>query len=193
MLGIDGEPPPTLLSADTGGRVIHLTSLTKTVAPGLRCGAMVLPPDLVAPLAEAARSTYIAPGAFAQATAMAYIDSGALEPVVEVTRTLLRERRDAALQCLAGAAEISWSAPAGGYFLWLELGGDGARELCGRAARAGVQVVAGNDFFLDGSSDRHVRVAFCAAPVDDLREGVTRLVRLLGRAGETEPQPLAGG
>jgi 2-aminoadipate transaminase len=193
MLGIDGEPPPTLLSADRSERVIHLTSLTKTIAPGLRCGAMVLPSDLMEPLAATAQATYIAPGAFAQATAMAYIDSGAFEPGVELAKSLLRQRRDAAVDCLAGVPDVSWSEPAGGYFLWLELGREGARELAANASRAGVQVVPGNGFFLDGRSDRHMRIAFCAAPVGELREGLARLVKLLGRADETEPQPVAGG
>ena len=183
LLALDGDPPPTLLSADRGEHVIHLTSLTKTIAPGLRCGAMVLPTPMMEPMVDAARSTYIAPGQFAQATAMAYIESGAFEPVLELARALLRERRDAALNCLAVAGGISWSIPAGGYFLWVELTDASARELAERAARIGVRVVPGNEFFVDGESDRHLRVAFCAAPVDEVREAMTRLVQLLGSHG----------
>jgi 2-aminoadipate transaminase len=183
LLFIDGEPPPTLLSSDGDERVIHLTSLTKTVAPGLRCGAMVLPSALVDDIVDAASGTYISPGQLAQATAMAYIESGAFEPVIERSRAALHERRDAAIAALANTLDVSWSVPAGGYFLWLRLGREEARELGARAARAGVGVLPGDAFFADRSSNGHLRIAFCAAPAEAVRQGVSRLAELIRRAG----------
>ena len=53
-LRFDGTDEPRLFALDEGaGNVIYSTSFTKTVAPGLRTGAMVLPPQLHATAPQA--------------------------------------------------------------------------------------------------------------------------------------------
>src|SRR5215216_1090037 len=64
-----GEPLPSLLSLDAGGgAVVHASSFTKTVCPGLRVGYLVGPAALVAALARYATNTYISPGMVSEAT-----------------------------------------------------------------------------------------------------------------------------
>jgi 2-aminoadipate transaminase len=46
-LRYEGPYLPTLLSLDTAGRVIHLGSFSKTLAPGLRMGWAVARPELL--------------------------------------------------------------------------------------------------------------------------------------------------
>ena len=42
-LTFDGTPPPSLKSLDTGGQVLYLGSVSKSLAPGLRIGWMIAP------------------------------------------------------------------------------------------------------------------------------------------------------
>src|SRR5262249_34450905 len=56
-----GERPPSLLSRDTQGRVVHASSFTKTVCPGVRVGSLVAPKPVIDAIAKRATSLYISP------------------------------------------------------------------------------------------------------------------------------------
>ena len=77
--------------------------------------------------------------------------------------------------------EASWSTPAGGYFLWLELpAGVSAGEALAAGEEAGVTFVAGGDFFVrpeDGAGA--ARLAFSFASPEEIGEGVARLAGAL--------------
>ncbi len=133
-----GEPLPTLHELDGGDRVVYSSSFSKTVAPGLRVGYLVLPAALAPALEAAAGSTYIAPAGAGQATLWEFIRRGRLDDNLERVRALLRDRRDtmvATLRERVGDA-AAFTRPDGGYFVWLELA-DGIDEAA-VVARAGV-------------------------------------------------------
>ena len=54
-------PEPPLFALDGGDNVVYSTSFTKTVAPGLRTGYLVLPERLVGPIAKLATTRTSAP------------------------------------------------------------------------------------------------------------------------------------
>ena len=95
LLRFEGEALPTLHELDGGDNVIHSSSFTKTVAPGIRTGYLVLPERLVGPLARISENTVIGPNTFAEATLDAYCRAGRFEPNVERATAALKERRDA--------------------------------------------------------------------------------------------------
>ncbi len=177
MLRFEGAPPPTLFALDPD-RVIHLTSLTKTVAPGLRCGACVLPPELVGRIADVARHTYIAPGHLAQATAAHFVRTAAFPAGIAHTVEQLRLRRD---RLLAGLHRLGLACepPSGGYFAWLKLVDVSATELARTANGFGLEVVPGTRFFMDGGGDDRLRLTWAAARVEAIDEAVLRLGRAL--------------
>jgi len=96
----------------------------------------------------------------------------------------LRTKRDAMLEALECSFDgsPSWNRPSGGYFLWLDLGGDGdASELAERAEKQGVAIVRGVDFFPRGSGlgESSARLAYSYEPVERIVEGIARLGALL--------------
>lgn len=179
LVRFEGDTAPTLFELEGGEHVAYSSSFSKTVAPGLRVGYFLLPPELARELEVMAVSTYITPVLIGQATVFEFLERGNFEPNLERVRDLLRQRRDAMLEALEtdlqGTAE--WSRPAGGYFLWLDLAaGVDAAELLVRAEESGVTFVKGADF---GGGANTVRLAFSYVSPDEIREGVRRLSSLL--------------
>lgn len=182
LVRFEGEGVPSLYELDEAGLVTYASSFSKTVAPGVRVGWFVLPPELAAAVEERAVSTYISPPSLTQATVHELIERGAFEPNLERIRGLLRARRDAMLAALGRELDgrATWSRPEGGYFVWADLPAD-ATELLERATAAGVTFVRGVDFFPGGTGGaRSVRLAFSYESPSSIDEGVSRLSSLLG-------------
>jgi 2-aminoadipate transaminase len=177
LLRFEGERLPTLHELDPEN-VIHSSSFTKTIAPGVRTGYLVLPERLVASFGRISANTYIAPNSLAEATLAAYCRSGRFEPNVERATAELKRRRDAMEQALAAHFPdgSSWTTPSGGYFFWVRLpeGMDAAAALAA-ATEAGVPYVAGSDFTDAEYGRRCLRLAYSAVPADQIGEGIERL------------------
>jgi DNA-binding transcriptional MocR family regulator len=179
LVRFDGEPQPSLFELAGGDGVVYSSSFSKTIAPGLRVGYFLLPPELERELDAAAVGTYITPVLLGQATVFEFVRRGRFEANVERVSRLLRERRDAMLEALEAElpAGARWSRPDGGYFVWLELPDElDAPALLARAKEAGVSFVAGPDF---GGPPNTLRLAFSFVTPDEVREGVRRLAALV--------------
>ena len=187
----EGEPPPSLFELDGGQRVLFSSSFSKTVAPGMRVGYMVLPDRLAHAVESAAASTYITPALLAQATVHEFLRRGHLERNIQLVRSLLRARRDALLTALdehLAWTGARWSRPEGGYFLWLDLPqGGNARALLHRAQQVGVSFIAGPDFYpWAGGGRSSARLAFSYASPAQLAEATRRLGGLIAPAPAVE-------
>jgi DNA-binding transcriptional MocR family regulator len=180
LIRYEGEPLPTLFELEGGSNVVYASSFSKSIAPGVRVGYFVLPPELAKQIEALAVSTYISPPFMTQATVHEFLRRGNFEPNLERVNGLLKARRDAMLDALErhmpeGAA---WSHPQGGYFIWLDLPEE-TGDLLDRAETAGVTFVNGTDFFADGSGTRSLRLAFSFVSTDEIDEGIALLAGLL--------------
>jgi 2-aminoadipate transaminase len=187
LVRFEGVAPPTLFELEGGGRVIHSSSFSKIVAPGVRVGYLVLPEALAARVEAHATSTYITPALLSQATVFEFLRRGRLDSNLELVRSLLQARRDAMLEALdehLGGTGAEWNRPEGGYFLWLDLpDAVDAVELLARAEAAGVTFVPGPDFFPRGGGGRSAaRLAFSFASPAQIADAVGRLASALGAA-----------
>jgi DNA-binding transcriptional MocR family regulator len=182
LVRFEGETLPSLFELEGGERVLYSSSFSKTVAPGLRVGYLIVSPALAAELQPLAASTYITPGLVAQATLHEFLRRGLFESNLQRICDLLRERRDAMLGALeSGFGERArCSRPEGGYFIWLELPDElDASELLVRASEAGVTFVPGVDF---GGKPNTLRLAFSYVSAAEITEGVGRLAKLVASA-----------
>ncbi|MCG5463943.1 PLP-dependent aminotransferase family protein [Micromonospora sp. NPDC053740] len=171
-----GEALPSMLSLDTRNVVVHASSFTKTVCPGVRVGYLVGPADLIASIAKNATSLYISPGMVSQAIVHQFCVSGDIDRSIETVRAALGERSQVLAESLRRhLPQARFVEPDGGYFLWVEFPEDVLVDrLAPAAAERGVAVVKGSDFMLDGG--RHaLRLAFSAVTADRIDEGVRRL------------------
>jgi 2-aminoadipate transaminase len=174
-----GEALPSLLALDgggLGGTVVHASSFTKTVCPGVRVGYLIGWPGLVTDIAVTATNTYISPGMVAQAIVYQFCVSGDIDRSIVTVRTALAERaRALATGRREQIPDVRLTEPDGGYFLWVELPDDvDVATLAAEAERRGVAVVKGTDFLLEGGHHA-MRLAYAAVSPDLITEGVRRL------------------
>jgi DNA-binding transcriptional MocR family regulator len=185
LVRYEGDNVPSLFEISEGNGVIFACSFSKSVAPGLRAGYLIVPEDVVAPLTSALATMYISPPMLPQAAIYELIRRGKFESALENTRTELKARRDAMLEALERSMPegTSWSRPEGGYFLWVDLPqGVKVEPLLEQAREAGVTFVKGTDFFTEGSGDESLRLAFSYPSVSEIHDGIDRLGALVGKA-----------
>ena len=175
----------TMLEMDTADRVIHASSFSKSVSPGVRVGYLVGPVEQIATLAKRANETYISPNMLAESIVFELCRSGGLDENLKVVNAALRDRRDALVAALREhIPEARFVVPEGGYFLWLDLDDDvDTTALLGEAKEEGVTFIAGPDFMIEGGASS-LRLSFAPVPVEDVAEGVQRLARALARIRE---------
>jgi 2-aminoadipate transaminase len=184
MLRFEGDAIPRLFELSDGS-TIFLSSFSKTVAPGIRTGYLIVPEELVPAIEELVLSNYVSPAIFVEAALLEFLTSGRFEPNLETVRDGLRLRRDSMLAALAREMPegARWNQPEGGYFLWLDLpSGVVADTLLARAGEVDVVFIKGADFFFHGGGEESARLAFSFATAHEIDEGITRLGRLVREA-----------
>jgi 2-aminoadipate transaminase len=184
-LRFEGEPLPRLFELAEGEGVLFLSSFSKTVAPGIRTGYVILPEATVPDIEALVLENYVSPAIFVEAALYDFVTSGRYEPNLERVREGLRLRRDtmmAALERELGET-AAWSKPEGGYFLWLDLPtGVRGDDLLARAAEEDVAFIKGADFFFHGGGEEAARLAFSFATATEIDEGIARLGGLVRAA-----------
>ncbi len=171
-----GEKLPSMLSMDPLGTVVHASSFTKTVCPGVRVGYLVGATGLIGDIAKRATNRYISPSQLAEGVVYQFCASGDIDRSIATVCAALGERVELLGRALREQIPgIRFTEPDGGYFLWVELPEDVHVDLLlPEAAARGVAVVKGSDFLLEGGQHA-LRLAFSAVTKDQVEEGVRRL------------------
>jgi 2-aminoadipate transaminase len=179
-LPFEGEPLETMLSIDSGDKVIHASSFSKTVSPGVRVGYLVGPVEEIKKLAKKANETYISPNMLAESIVLSLCESGALDQNIAFVKGELKARCDALVGALnEKIPEAEFVVPQGGYFLWLDLAaGTDTKALLAASKDEGVSFVAGPDFMMEGGLNS-LRLSFAPVPAADAGEGVARIAAAL--------------
>ncbi len=179
LLRYRGPVEPTLFSL-APDRVLHMSSFTKLIAPGVRAGFMLGNAEEIAGIAKAAEDTYISPGYFAHGVVYEWCRRGLLPPQVEKLKKLYAPRLEACIAAIdRHLPDAQATRPGGGFFLSLTLPeGTSATSVRTAAAKRNLNLADGLAFFPSGGGERFVRLPYCALTPAEIDEGV-------GRLGET--------
>jgi len=194
QLRYEGEHIPPLVTLDAAsnngpgerylrGNVIHTSTFSKILAPGLRLGWIVAPPDTTRRLVMAKQGADLHTCSLSQAIAYGYCQRGLLPGQVQRILDTYRLRRDAMLEALEEyfPPGVHWTHPEGGLFLWVTLpdGIDSVELLQGTLKKEKVAFVPGTAFYTDGSGQDTLRLTFASSPPEVVKEGIKRLGRAI--------------
>jgi 2-aminoadipate transaminase len=185
-----------LRAEDPEGRVLYLSTFSKTLAPGFRVGWMVAPPPLIERFETAKQSTDLTSGILDQHLVYEAVKRGVVHALAPQLRALYARKRDVMEQALRArvGGQLSWTSPKGGFFIWAALPpGTSDQVLLDRALAHGLVFVIGSAFFVDGSGHEMIRLSFSAPSIDRIEEGVKRLAAAISELPDRQPASLATG
>ena len=184
----DGElrydrQPVGALQALAPDRVAYGGTASKTLAPGLRLGWLVVPPRLLDPIVSLRAAEDVHVSALEQVALCQLLLSGGYERHVRRMRARYRGRRDRLLALLAARAPAL--TPVGisaGLGLLLELpdGGPTSSHLIAEAGRRSIELFPLDTHYCDGRPPRDaVVIGYGALPEHDFEAGLAALGDLL--------------
>jgi len=167
---------------DTEGRVIYLSSFSKTLAPGFRVAWITAPAPIVAKL-ETLKQTadLLTPGLDQRMVYEAY-RRGVLDSRLPTLRRIYQRKRSVMQQAITRELGdlVKWPEPRGGFFLWASLPSHvNADHMLERAIGHKVIYVAGSAFFVNGTGSNLMRLSFSLPTEERIVEGVSRLAALV--------------
>jgi len=181
---LDEAPQQALKGIDRSGRVIHVGSMSKTLAPGLRLGYIVAPADLIAELRALRRLMLRHPPANNQRAVALFLSLGHHEALARKLSAAFTERRLRLLQTIA-AYLPEWRAPvgAGGTSIWLEGPPGVDTRVIAQAAAARSVLVEPGDMFFGGDRPplRYLRLGISSISLQHIEPGIRELATAAGR------------
>jgi DNA-binding transcriptional MocR family regulator len=178
LLAVD--PPPATIHSLAPERTYYITSLSKTVAPGLRVGFVATPPGAAEVLGVQQMIAGSRVTGLTAEVARLWMAGGAAERILTDIRNELAMRRLIALKAFSTCAP---RCTPGALFLWLPLPEQWRAGEFARAAEArGIRVTPGSAFAVGRrANDQAVRICLgLAEDRDVLKEGLQQLSRLIG-------------
>jgi 2-aminoadipate transaminase len=197
QLRYEGEHLPPLVQLDAEyhragrgdreftGDVLYLSTLSKTLAPGLRVAWVVAPESVTSRLVQMKQGADLHSSTFCQMVAYEVAKDGFLDRHVKTIREVYGQR----LKAMLAAFErhfpegVRWTRPQGGLFLWVTLPEDfDSAELLKEAlGQERVAFVPGAAFFPRGGGERTCRLNFSYMGEDMIEEGIRRLGSVIKR------------
>jgi 2-aminoadipate transaminase len=172
-----GEDVPPLRALDPD--VIYLGTFSKTVAPGIRVGWMVMPEALRDKLYAMKEAADINSDRVMQQAVYEMMQTGFFPAHLDRVRAIYAERRAAMLDALREhmPPDVAWTEPEGGFFVWLTLPpGMDVADVLARGNERGVGIVPGTGCTaITGGQSSGMRLSFCAQSPVTITEAIRRL------------------
>ena len=180
-----GSAPPPIAALDSDGRTLYLSTFSKTLAPGLRIGWVAAPRPIIERCVTAKQGMDLCGPSFTQAIAASLLARGTLLQRLPGVVALYRRKCEVMIETLRAEMPlgVSWTKPEGGLFLWVRLpeGFDAGAMVQAAVQEEGVAYVPGQAFHCDGSGRNTMRLNFSYPSEQEIREGITRLARMVKR------------
>lgn len=170
---------PSLKSLDKEGRVLHVGSLSKIVAPGLRIGWVIAPKQLIQKLYWFKKDL---DHPFLQAIMSTYLEKRRIAEQSDSLRMVYKEKAEVMVQALERymPETVSWYAPAGGYFVWVRIEEIDTTSLLDKATKTGVSYIPGEFFFLNRSEGKsYLRLSFSYESTEKIEKGIKLLAEVI--------------
>lgn len=178
----DEQPIPALKSLDRSNRVIYIGSLSKSLAPGLRVGYIVAPPELIKELRALRRLMIRHPSTFIQRTLAMFISLGHYEAQLRRLGQAQKERHAELTAAMARyLPECRITPVRGGGSCWVQLPDHvPAQTLAKQATEHGVLIEPGDVFFAaTRNTGNFIRLGYQSIPADRIDQGIKALAEAM--------------
>lgn len=172
----DHKPMLPLASMDPQGRVIHIGSLSKVLAPGLRLGYIAAAPEFVNRCAAEVMMIDRQGNSLTELAVAELMMSGELKRHIRRALKIYQERRNDALAIVRSRLpDVEFDVPPGGLALWLRpKPWVDMPTLVENALAAGVRILPGS-LFADGEAVQGFRLGYAHLDQAELAKGIERL------------------
>ena len=176
-----GDPLPSIKAFDTEGWVAHLSSFSKVISPGLRCGTLTCRPDLLRKAVIGKQSGDVHTSTLVQAIVAEYLRDGRLPSHVgAICKSYATQMRAMQAHLASFPNGTRYTKPQGGLFLWAQLpGGLNAMALLHRAIERNVAFVPGTHFFCEGGHEDTLRLNFSNSTLAQIDAGMATLREII--------------
>ncbi|MBM9401492.1 PLP-dependent aminotransferase family protein [Gluconacetobacter azotocaptans] len=177
-------PPLAMLAPE---RTFYVNSLSKTLSPGLRIGALVVPPAHLDAAESVLLTTSLMIAPLSYAVMAQWMLDGTALAVRAAIRTEATQRRDLAASLLGPAMTYPRYD---GFHVWLPMARPDAERLAELAAAEGIAVTApGLVSVAPDAPMTGIRLCLGRARLPDLIRALETIGRHMGRAGVPDPKP----
>jgi 2-aminoadipate transaminase len=179
-----GERVRSLASMDQEGLVIHLSTFSKTLSPGIRIGWAIASEEIIQALIIAKQASDLHTSTLLQQAVARMLLSFDYPAHLERLRKTYGVRCAAMLEALKRHFPPSsrWTHPDGGLFIWAELPRSlRTEDLLPDALSERVAFVPGASFFAGAPAHHFMRLNFSNRSPEMIESGIERLGRVVNR------------
>jgi 2-aminoadipate transaminase len=175
-LCFDSGPLPPLASL-LPEQVVLTGSFSKIFSPGMRCGWMAGPPEVMEKVTIAKEATDLHSNFLSQRIIYQWLQDNDLDAHIEMINRNYRAKRDLMIRLLDELMpEGVWHThPSGGLFVWMTLPEGSTMELFHRALKKNVAIMPGAPFYIGSGNDQGARLNFSTSSLERIEEGLHRL------------------
>jgi 2-aminoadipate transaminase len=170
---------PPLIALDKSDLVIHTSSFSKLIAPGVRIGWLLT--HSVQLMQSLMKLKPNGTNPMLAAVVLNYLKSGALTDQLDGIREYYRQSQEICSTTLARLARLQISALeiGGGLYFWLRLPPHwSADDFATYSGKHGIDISSGDQFFAEAPAEQAVRLAFSSFPHAELRDKLEQLVSI---------------
>lgn len=170
-----GKPIPALQGMDTQGRVIYMGTLSKAIAPSIRIGYVVLPPELCEVYHTQASFLSTTVSRIDQEILRRFIAEGYFERHLNRMRSVYRGKHDCILELLSPWKDCTCDGYSAGVHLLLKFPVEKYREeeLVRRAAEAGIVVYPLTAYYITGEPEQPtILLGYARLTEEEMRQGI---------------------
>jgi DNA-binding transcriptional MocR family regulator len=180
-----GKVALPIKSMDRNHLVIYVGTFSKVLFPGIRIGWIAADKEIIQRLMAVKAFSDLTTNTLLQAALDEFYQQGYYNLHVKRMHREYRKRMHSAVAALkehlTGFDRVSWTEPAGGYLVWLQLKDSPLDEpgLIQVFQRHGVTMVPGTSFYSEADStagsSHHFRISISTLNEAEIKEGISRV------------------